>query len=107
MADWIKMKTLNSNTETDIKEILIDRKKFFKKILWHSFNLAVLDDDIEVDCVGNFVIIKAKVLSIENAFFDSKEMFNNYVEKNKNLSTYYVRKINLLDLFILKYDGLK
>ena len=59
------------------------KEKFFIKLLWHKLNLAVLDDQIEIEDCGTVVKIKADVLDISNKFFDSKEMFDNWVEKIK------------------------
>jgi hypothetical protein len=81
------------------------KEKFFIKLLWHKLNLAVLDDQIEIEDCGTVVKIKADVLDISNKFFDSKEMFDKWVEKNKDNSTCLSIKINLLDLIVLTNEG--
>lgn len=77
------------------------KKKFFIKLLWHKLNLAVIDEQIEIEDCGTFVKIEAEVLDISNKFFDSKEMFNNWVEKNREYSNYKTIKLSLLDLILL------
>lgn len=77
------------------------KEKFFIKLLWHKLNLAVLDNQIEIEDCDTFVKIKADVLDISNKLFESKEAFDSWVEKNKEYSNYKDIKLSLLDLILL------
>lgn len=82
-----------------------NREKFFKKILWHKFDLAVIDDNIEIMDYDTFVMIRVEALEIKGIIFNDKEMFDNWVEKNKDNSTCLSMKITLLDLIILTNEN--
>nr|DAF21711.1 MAG TPA: hypothetical protein [Caudoviricetes sp.] len=82
-----------------------NREKFFKKILWHKFDLAVIDDNIEIMDYDTFVMIRVKALEIKGIFFNDKEMFDKWVEENKENFTCLSIKINLLDLIILTNEN--
>lgn len=77
------------------------KKKFFIKLLWYKLNLAVIDEQIEIEDCSIFVKIEADVLDISNKFFDSKEMFDNWIKKNREYSNYKTIKLSLLDLILL------
>ena len=77
------------------------KKKFFIKLLWYKLNLAVIDEQIEIEDCSTFVKIEADVLDISNKFFDSKEMFDNWIKKNREYSNYKTIKLSLLGLILL------
>ena len=84
---------------------LANREKFFKKILWHKFDLAVIDDNIEIVDYNTFVMIRVEALEIKGIFFNDKEMFDKWVEENRRYSIYSNIKISLLDLIILTNEN--
>lgn len=77
------------------------KEKFFIKLLRHKLNLAVLDEQIEIEDCGTFIKIKADVLDISNKLFGSKEIFDNWIKKNREYSNYKTIKLSLLDLILL------
>lgn len=84
---------------------LANREKFFKKLLWHKFDLAVIDDNIEIVDYDTFVMIRVEALEIKGIFFNDKEMFDKWVEENRRYSIYSNIKISLLDLIILTNES--